>query len=600
MRTSSSSSPPVPSGDVPAGESPAARTSCRVGFSGGRGPAWWAWALALLAVMGSLLLLASSSSLWDRDEPRNARAAVEMRRSGDYLVPRFNEELRPDKPPLAYWHMSAWLELLGVNELAVRMPSILGMTATCALTAWIGSMLFGARVGWWSLWLLASSPLTLWLGSAATPDGTMLPWITLAIGTFVHRAKYGPRTWHWILLTVALGLGQLAKGPVALAIPVMTVVLSAVLLRRSGAGRWSKRDALWLASGAIGGFLLFAAWGVPAALREPELLRQGLGRHVFGRMTEAQEGHGGSGLWSYLALLPLYVPVIVGAFVPGVLLLPGTASLLVGKRLCGKVGRALLWGWLVPTFVLMSLVATKLPHYVFPMFPGLAIAAAAAMDAWRRKDPRVSEKDLDWLRRGGVKFYAPVALGAAIGLPVAGGVLFGPGRGLVFGLVGLVILAAAMSAMRAHLASRPERSVSTAIAGGALAGALALLLVMPAVESGVKPSRPLAAAMHAEAARLSPGDPSSIPVATSGYDEPSLVFYLDRPLGRPVASGVEPQGWVREGGPGLLAITQERLERLRAESPGLGRRLREVDRFETLNYSSGGRRQAIVLVARTP
>ncbi|MEM9294395.1 MAG: glycosyltransferase family 39 protein [Planctomycetota bacterium] len=583
-----------------AGQPPGAPPSVATAAPRGGGPAWWAWVLALCAVGATLIAAGSSSSLWDRDEPRNARAAVEMWRSADYLVPRFNEQLRPDKPPLAYWHMTAWLEVFGPTELAVRLPSILGMTAAVGLTGWIGAMLFGPRVGWWALWLTASSPLALWLGSAATPDGTMLPWIVLAIGTFIHRVLHGPRKWHWVALAVALGLGQLAKGPVALAVPAMTILLSAFLLKRSGAWRFTKRDALWLVVAGVAGFGMFAAWGVPAAIQEPDLLREGIGRHVLGRMTEAQEGHGGADFLQYLALLPAYIPVILFAFVPGVLLLPGAMAALLRKTLADPLRRALLWGWLIPTFVLMSLVATKLPHYVFPMFPALAIASAAAMDAWRRNEPRLTQKDLDWLRPGGVKFYAPLAIGAALGLPVAGGVLFGPGRALTFGLPGLVVMAAALSAIRWHLRSQPQRALFFALAGGAVAGGLALLLVMPAVEQAIKPSPRVAQAMQDLAAAIDPDDPSAVPLATAGFDEPSLVFYLDQPVGRPPDVGADAPGWARLPGPGVMAIRASRLEEMAERAPASFARLREVERFETVNYASHGRRQAVVVVERLP
>ena len=86
--------------------------------------------LLVLAIVIGYGLVASSSSLWDRDEPRFSRAAVEMWEGGrgGYLVPHFNNELRPDKPILIYWLMCLCISVLGVCELALRLPSIVGLT----------------------------------------------------------------------------------------------------------------------------------------------------------------------------------------------------------------------------------------------------------------------------------------------------------------------------------------------------------------------------------------------------------------------------------------------------------------------------------------
>ncbi|HIO65158.1 MAG TPA: hypothetical protein EYN40_00570, partial [Planctomycetes bacterium] len=101
--------------------------------------------LVCLALMG--FYSASVTMLWDRDEPRFARAAVEMVRTGDVMVPRFDGQLRPDKPPLVYWLMMPWIGALGATDLAVRIPSILATLITALATFHIGKTLGGEDVG---------------------------------------------------------------------------------------------------------------------------------------------------------------------------------------------------------------------------------------------------------------------------------------------------------------------------------------------------------------------------------------------------------------------------------------------------------------------
>src|SRR5262245_15102400 len=76
--------------------------------------------LSALAVWGIAFFLTTLTTLWDRDEPRFARAAVEMARSGDWLVPRFEGAPRTAKPPFAYWLMAASVRSLGPTAVAAR------------------------------------------------------------------------------------------------------------------------------------------------------------------------------------------------------------------------------------------------------------------------------------------------------------------------------------------------------------------------------------------------------------------------------------------------------------------------------------------------
>ena len=148
------------------------------------------------------LLLASLTTLWDRDEPRFARAAVEMARTGDYLVPKFDGELRPDKPPLIYWSMIPWILMFGAVDLVVRVPSILASLIAIAATFYIGRNLGGERVGIRAMGLCGLMPLPLIIGTAATADGLLLATVAVALAILVDHAIHGPRVMHLPLLSV--------------------------------------------------------------------------------------------------------------------------------------------------------------------------------------------------------------------------------------------------------------------------------------------------------------------------------------------------------------------------------------------------------------
>ena len=112
--------------------------------SGNVGTPWTVAILIVLAVMSIYLFMATRATLWDRDEPRFARATVEMIESGNYLVPTFNNDLWPDKPVMFYWLMSLPIRLFGPTEFACRFFAAVGTALTCLLTIFVGQRLFGA------------------------------------------------------------------------------------------------------------------------------------------------------------------------------------------------------------------------------------------------------------------------------------------------------------------------------------------------------------------------------------------------------------------------------------------------------------------------
>jgi len=313
--------------------------------------------------------------LVDRDEPRFAEASREMIERGDYVVPYFNGDFRFDKPPLTYWMQVACYRAFGESELSARLPSAVAASLTAVVVLAFGRRLFGPRPALWAALLFTVGAQTVLHAKGAVADMPMVLAFTVAswsgweLATDRGGGRGGARRW-WAALAGSLALGFLAKGPIVwLALPPIVL-----LARREGRGRGllAGLAACFLASIAV-----VALWGVPAIVRtDGRFLAVGLGKHVVGRSVVALEGHGAKSLVTYLLLLPFYFGTVLLTFLPGSVLLPFLVRRLWRRRL-PTPANAYLLAILVTVFGVFTFVRTKLPHYVLPAFPALALLVSA-------------------------------------------------------------------------------------------------------------------------------------------------------------------------------------------------------------------------------
>jgi 4-amino-4-deoxy-L-arabinose transferase-like glycosyltransferase len=418
---------------------------------------------------------------------------------------------------------------------------------------------------------------------------------------------------------LALGLGLLAKGPVAL-LPIVVIVVTLWLVRRKvrekpafsgwqpqsqlGDGLPCERGSAWsqcptipkafgleaatrshtLATseirvgrhlGRIGwaavlGVLVFLVWAIPANnATDGEFLRLGIGHHVLGRAAKPLESHGGR----FLLNLPYYLPVIVAGFFPWTLHLPGSISAVLNRRVGIAYFRELFLAWVISIVVIMTLVATKLPHYVLFTWPAMALAVGGTLAA--ASQGKLADIDRNWLR-GGVYFFGPVAGGAVIGFLVAPLWLHLPGAIVPFWTAAVVLAAVSVLAMRQQLQNRPQASAITLLIGMAVLLLPVMLGVMPALEK-VKVAPALAQAVRQQTAK-------EVPVATFGYDEPTLYFYIGRQI-ESLGSEEAVIQWAKQPQPGVLVITKAALAAIEGRSGSLG--LAELASKEGLNYAKG-------------
>jgi 4-amino-4-deoxy-L-arabinose transferase-like glycosyltransferase len=307
-----------------------------------------AW-LLLFAALG-FALCAWNVPLFDLDEGAFSEATLEMIDSGHYISTTLNGEPRYDKPMLTYWLQAASVKTFGRHELAFRLPSIVCATLWMLLIYGFarerqrehGEALVAAGAG-------ALSLMSSVVGHAATADA-LLNLLIASAGLDIFRWYERQQRGTLLRVFLAMGLGLLAKGPVAMAIPGAASLIFFA---------WQGRFGLWLRAvfDPLGWLLLVAivAPWVYLSIRADggEFLRHFLLDHNVGRYAETMQNHGGH-WWFYLAALPAIVLPFTGALRAA--LTPGLA----GGDAFDRYGLI----WFVLVLVLFSFSATQLPHYL--------------------------------------------------------------------------------------------------------------------------------------------------------------------------------------------------------------------------------------------
>ena len=527
-------------------------------------------ALLLLVSCLTFFVQLGAPRLWDRDEPRNAGATLEMLRRGDWVVPVFNGELRVHKPVLINWFMMTAFAVFDDLEFAARFWSAALAVGTVLLTYVIGRRLFNASAALWAGVVLASNLQFCLMARAATPEMLFTFFLTGAmavyvLGTFRHKktapdaleaptprdsaADYFPSWPAAALMYAVMGFAVLAKGPAGLVLPTAVVGLFLLVVRLparlpeaspprlgrrtwQGARRafapahflrtaWSMRPLTAIAAAG----LVALPWYVAVAYRtHGEWVYGFLFEHNLGRAARPMEGHGGS-LLMYPVMVVLYYPltVLVGLLPWSLLIVPIVIDTV--KRLRRRdpwhLGYVFVACWVGVYVVAFSLVRTKLPSYMTPIYPALALATGCFVHHWvagRAAAPRKSVTDA-------LRLMAVVGAAIVVGVPLLlwSTRMLAPVRPEAWvGLLGLIPLAGALLTLRAvYRGDAPAASRTfgaTAVAMTAVFFAVAVVQV----DRRVQHSRPVLDAIHARS--------ESPRIATFNRLEPSWVFYSGQTL----------------------------------------------------------------------
>ena len=322
-------------------------------------------ALLLALVLALLAFRLGRVPLVGPDEPRYARVAVEMHRGGEWVTPTLQGQPWLEKPPLYYWLAGAAFSVLGETEAAARIPSVLAVLLLVGTTALLGARLCGSAAGLHAGFVAGTSLLPFAYGRAASMDMLLAATVTVAIGLAGLRLVGNAGRLAIVAAAAAAGLATLAKGPLGLLLPILVLGGHLVLTRE---WRWLRELGHPRATFA---FLVVAApWYVAILLDQGRrFVDVFLLNHNVERFTSTIHNHPGP-LWYYLPVL------LVGLFPWSGLALPAVS------RLAPRESRAdlFLLLWLALPLVFFSLAGSKLPGYVLPCVPPLAILMGRAAD----------------------------------------------------------------------------------------------------------------------------------------------------------------------------------------------------------------------------
>ncbi len=390
--------------------------------------------------------------LWDEDETIYAEVAREMMERGDWVVPMFNGDLSLDKPALVYWLMMSAYQLFGMSEFAARFWSPVLSIGIVLLTYHLGRRLYNPSVGLWSAMALATNLIFDVSARAATPDAALVFLTTLATYLFVRNggvAGTGPGWLGYVSIYAAMGVATLAKGPVGIVLPTAVLGLFLMVNQPSGPSRlatlpwvWTKRFLLatWTLRPltAIATIALVALpWYIWVGLRTDGKWLEGFfGFHNFYRFTQPIQGHEGP-IYYYL------VTIAIGLFPWCVFLLPSLYYL--GRRIrrhdACRTSDLFVASWAAMYVGFFSLASTKLPNYVLPAYPALALMIGAFLDQWLRQPATIPRA---WFRAS-TSTTTLVGIALIVAAPIAAKHFF-PGDGWL-GVIGIVPFAGGLVAL---------------------------------------------------------------------------------------------------------------------------------------------------------
>ncbi len=345
----------------------------------------YAWiALGLLCVVLFVVGL-GSVPLMGMDESLYSDTARHMLASGDYITPYYNNEPFYDKPPLVYWLMAGSMAVFGVNSFAVRFPSAIAALLLVGLTAWFAARIWGRKTGLLTGFVLATSILSVALARMAILDMWFCLTISVSLGSFVLAYTKLANRWWYLLTWASAGLAVMVKGPAGgllIALVAFVFVLT----------RWRERRLPDLGMHLLG-FLLFVAIAVPWYLAVNQatngaFLQEFLFHQNIARAMGKDFYHNGP--------FYFYIPILLMAFFPWSVYLPLAWRSGVRLKRTDQRGDVLLFAgiWCAAVFVLLSIVTSKLPGYIFPIFPPAAVLVGVMWDSFNRQPSTVNRQPL--------------------------------------------------------------------------------------------------------------------------------------------------------------------------------------------------------------
>ncbi|HEX2365608.1 MAG TPA: glycosyltransferase family 39 protein [Bradyrhizobium sp.] len=527
-------------------------------------------AIAFLLLCGALFFLPGFFSIppVDRDEARFAQATKQMVETGDFVDIRFQDEVRYKKPVGIYWMQAAVVETasaLGLPKAQLRIwvyriPSLIGAVGAVLLTYWAALAFVTRRAAVLAALMMCASVLLSVEARLAKTDAMLLLTVVAAMGAMARvylswqrgeDPEHPPWKWPAIFWT-ALAVGILLKGPLILMFVGLTI-LTLGILDRNASWLWRLRP-VW---GLMWMLVLVLPWFIAIYWRAGDtFFTDSVGGDMLSKLA-AQESHG--------APPGLYLLLFWITFWPGAPLAGMAAPAIWRAR--REPGAQYLLAWLLPSWLVFELVLTKLPHYVLPLYPAIAILTVGALER------RVLSRS--WLMRGAAWWFAIPALAAI--LAVVGAIMLTRQPAFLSWPPFAAAMILGLFAWWLYEDSRAERSFLNAIAAAMFLAFAVYGVVLPSLTT-LFPSAEIAHALR-NVVCVGPR------AAAAGFHEPSLVFMTDTSTLLTDGSGAADflnQGRCR------FALIEQRSERTfvqRAEAIGL--RYNVATRIEGYNISQG-------------
>jgi 4-amino-4-deoxy-L-arabinose transferase-like glycosyltransferase len=434
--------------------------------------------LALLLVLVAALLAfrLGTTPLVGPDEPRYARVAVEMHRSGDYVTPTLTGRPWLEKPALYYWLAAGAMHALGENETAARLPSVVACLAWVLTVVFCGTRLYGRSAGLHAGFVLGTSLLAFVYGRAAAMDMLLAATVTGATGLFGLVALERVGRWAVPVAYGLAGLAVLAKGPLGCLLPALVLGAYLAVARDGQAFR-----RLLSVRGVLIFLLVAAPWHVHVlASQGSRFLEIFVLNHNLRRFFSTIHQHPGP--------LYYYVPVVLGSLFPwSALVLPALARM-EPRRVRTDL---LLLAWLVLPLGFFSAAGSKLPGYVLPCLAPLAIV----MGRWADE---IAHERLPGSRPMLLRLAAVVSLVAGTLAALAPLLLRRRGEPVWTMLVPAAVWALVASCLFAWRLSRDAAGALALMRVGAAGLLLLLAFVSPAVLSRLESGRDLFRLAHGE------------------------------------------------------------------------------------------------------
>ncbi|MBN3032994.1 MAG: glycosyltransferase family 39 protein [Candidatus Saganbacteria bacterium] len=329
-----------------------------------------------------------SFSLYDAAETTYGEFVKNMLNSGDWLTLRYNGAVIFDKPPLYFWLAALFAKLIGFNEWALRLPAALSGLLTVVVTYLLGRKFYNERTGLLAGLIVMTAFQFLVQSRIAELDIALTFLMTLSVHLFYLGYTSGERK-YYLGAYCPLALGMLIKGLLGAALPAFAIFLFLLFKKEL-----NKLKELRLIPGALIILLIGLPWYIVEYLIHGRVfLDFALGFLFLSRFQGAVSGHAGPWFYYFLALLIGFAPW--SQFLPVALWQAGRklttnntlASLATtrpdksGLQLTTADPELLTLCFILPAFVVFSIAQTKIPNYVLPLYPFLAIMVAAM---WER------------------------------------------------------------------------------------------------------------------------------------------------------------------------------------------------------------------------